>query len=138
MITPKLLLNPVFKDLYKSKTTFQSHSSLKGVLQCRQSGLLCSVSSQCLCFYYCPTWAFLQTQPLMHPHSTFCFPHEIFSFHIWCYISPPLNLHSIYRPYYSLSFILLCVIFFFSFVSCISSQCQLEESNMLYILYSVA
>lgn len=86
MIKPKLL-NPVFKDLYKSKTTFQSHSSPKGVLHCRQSGLLCSLLSQCLCFYYCPTWALFQTQPLMQPHSTFCFPHEIFSFYIWCYIS---------------------------------------------------
>lgn len=118
MIKPKPLLSPVFKDLYKPRTIFQSHCSLNGILYCWQSGLPCSLSPPCLCFHNCPTWALFQTQPLIQPHSTFCFPHKIFSFYTWWYTSLFWTCKAFIG--HTISFTLLCTIFFFSFVSHVS------------------
>lgn len=111
MIKPKPLLSPVFKDLYKPRTIFQSHCSLNGILYCWHSGLPCSLSPPCLCFlqlsylgtfpnpatYTAPLHILLPTQNLQFLHMVIYLP--------------LLNLQSIYRPYYIIYLIVHYILF---------------------------
>lgn len=137
MIKPKPLLNPMVKDLYNPRlpsnpTVLQKNPSIAGNLVYLPH---CHLS-----FFAFNTVLPRNSSKPSHLHS----PTPQSASHIKALasthgdVSPLWNLQSIYRPCYSLSFILLCTILFFSFVSPVCSECQPGESNMLYIVYSIA